>query len=71
MEFESTGWLVAKERTLIYFVRESISVWLISSLTGLDLAKQENLMLIKHLQNNRMQTSLTGGQLNSDTSLTK
>ena len=71
MEFESTGWLVAKERTLIYFVRESISVWLISSLTGLDLAKQENLMLIKHMQNNRMQTSLTGGQLNSDTSLTK
>ena len=71
MEFESTGWLVAKERTLIYFVRESISVWLISSLTGLDLAKQENLMLIKHMQNNRMQTSLTGGKLNSDTSLTK
>ena len=71
MEFESTGGLVAKEKTLIYFVRESISVWLISSLTGLDLAKQENLMLIKHMQNNRMQTSLTGGQLNSDTSLTK
>ena len=38
------------QRTLAYFVRGSITVWLTSCLTGLDLAKQVNLLLIKHKQ---------------------
>ena len=38
------------QRTLTYFVRGSITVWLTSYLTGLDLTKPENMFLIQHQQ---------------------
>ena len=38
------------QKTLTYFIRGSITVWLTSYLTGLDLAEQVNLLLIKHKQ---------------------
>ena len=46
----------------------SITVWLTSCLTGLDMAEQVNLLLIKHEQSSWIQTSQTGGQPYSDTS---
>ena len=51
------------QRTLTYFVRESITVWLISCLSGLDSTKLVNLYLIQHEQ-----SSQTGGQPYIDTS---
>ena len=45
-----------KQRTLTYFVRGCITVWLTSCLTGLDLTKQVNLFLIKHKQSSKIQT---------------
>ena len=48
--------------------RESITVWLTSSLTGLDATKQVNLLINLSVQSNRIQTSKTGGQLYRDTS---
>ena len=57
-----------RQRTLTYFIRGSITVRLTSCLTGLDLAEQVNLLLIKHKQSSWIQTSQTGGQLYSDTS---
>ena len=36
-------------------------------LTGLDLAKQVNMLLIQHKQRSWIQTEQTGGQLYSDT----
>ena len=57
-----------KQRTLTYFVRGSITVWLTSCLTGLDLAKQENLLMIKNKQSSWIQSNQTGGQSYSDTS---
>ena len=50
------------QRTLTYFLRGSITVWLTKCLTGLDLAKQVNLLLIKHKQNSWNQTCQTWGQ---------
>ena len=57
------------QRTLTFFVRGRITVWLTSWLTVLDLAKQANL-LFKHKQSSwiQIQTSQTGGQPYSDTS---
>ena len=37
-------------RILTYFVRGSITVWLTSCQTGLDLTKQVNMLLIQHEQ---------------------
>ena len=39
-----------RHRTLTYFERGSVTLRLTSCLTGMDLAKQENLLLIKHQQ---------------------
>ena len=50
------------------FVRESITVRLTSSLIGLDLTKQVNLLLTKHNQSSWIQTGQKGGQLDYDTS---
>ena len=55
------------QRTLTYFVRGSITVQLISCLTGLDLAEQVNLLLIQHKLIIWIQTSQAGGQLYCDT----
>ena len=49
VSFQSTLGIYG-QRTLTYSVRGSITVWLTSCLTGLDLDKQENLLLIKHKQ---------------------
>ena len=55
-------------RTLTYFIRVSITVWLTSCLTGLDLTKLKNIYIIKHKQSNWILSSQTGGQPYSDTS---
>ena len=55
----------SKQRTLTYFVRLSITVWLTSCLTGLDSTKLVNLFLIQHKQSSWILTSQTGGQLYS------
>ena len=46
-----------EQRTLTYFVRGSITVWLTSCWNGLDLAKQVNLFLIKRKSNSWIQTN--------------
>ena len=56
------------QRTLTYFIRGTITVWLTTCLTGLDLAKQVNMLLIKHKQSNWIKTSQIGGLMYSDTS---
>ena len=57
------------QRTFAYFKRGSITVHLISCSTGLDLAEQVNLFLIKQKQSSWIQTSQTRGQPYSDTFL--
>ena len=37
---------------LTYFLRGSITVWLTSCLTGLDLNKRVNMLIIQHKQSN-------------------
>ena len=59
-----------KQKTLTYFGRGSITVWLTSCLTGYDLTKLVNLCLIQHKQSSRLLTSQTWGQSYNDT-LTK
>ena len=56
-----------EQKTLTYFIRGSITVQLTSCLTGLDLAKQVNQLLIKLKQSSRFQTIPTGGQPYSNT----
>ena len=56
------------QRTLTYFVRGNITVWLTSCLTGLASTKLVNLNRIQHKQNSKILTSQTGGQPYSDTS---
>ena len=56
------------QRTFTYFIRGSISVWLTSCLTALNSTKLVNLYLIQRKQSSWIQT---GGQLYSDTSLSK
>ena len=51
-----------------HFERGSITVWLTSCLTDLDLAKHVNLLLIKQKQSSWIQTSQTEGQLYNDAS---
>ena len=60
------GW--GNQRTLIYFVRGSITVQLTSCLTGLDLAKQVNLLIVWIQQSSWIQTNQTGSQPYTDTS---
>ena len=57
-----------KQRTLTYFVRGSITVWLTSSLTGQDLAALLMLNQIEIYKFGQIQTSQTGGRLYSETS---
>ena len=59
------------QRTLTYFVRESITVQLTSCVTGWDLAKRENVLCIKDKQSSWILTSQTGGQPYRDTSLSE
>ena len=54
--------------SLSYFLRGSITVWLTSYLTGLDLIKLVNLYLSQHKLCSWILTSQTGGQLYGDTS---
>ena len=49
-------------RTLTFFVRGNITVWLTSCLTSQDLAKQANLFIVLTQQKSWIQTSQTGGQ---------
>ena len=42
---------VSNQRTLTYFVRGKITVWLTSCLTGKDLAQQANLFIVSIQQN--------------------
>ena len=56
------------QKTLTYFIRGSITVWLTSYLTGLDLTKPENMFLIQHQQSIWIQSSQIGDQLYSDIS---
>ena len=56
------------QRKVTYFIRRRITVWLTTCLTGLDLAKQVNMLLIKHKQSNWIKTSQIGGLMYSDTS---
>ena len=56
------------QRTLTYFVRGNITVWLTSCLTGLASTKLVNLNRIQHKQNSKILPSQTGGQPYSDTS---
>ena len=57
------------QRTLTYFLRGSITVLRLNfCLTGFDLAKRVNVLWIKHKQSSWILTSLTTGQLYSDTS---
>ena len=45
------------QRTFTYFVRGSITLWLVSSLAGLDSTKQENMLLflcrVKYLESRK------------------
>ena len=59
------------QRTLTYFVRDRITVWLTSCSTGFDSTKLVNLYLIHYKQSSWIRTSQTGGQPYSDTSLMK
>ena len=56
------------KRTFTYFVRGRITVRLTSCLTGLDLAEQLNMLLMKYKQGSWIQIRQTGGQPYSDTS---
>ena len=51
-----------------FLCKGTITVWLTSCLTGLDLTKQVNLLLIQHKQSSWIQTNKTGRQPYSDTS---
>ena len=59
------------QRSVTYFVRGSITVWLTSCLTGLDLTQLVNVYLIQHNQIRWILTSQTGGWPCSDTCLYK
>ena len=56
------------QRTLIYFLRGSITVWMTSFLTDLDLTKLVHLYLSQRKQSSWIHTSQRGGQLYCDTS---
>ena len=56
------------QRIHSYFIQGSITEWLISNLTGLDLTKQVNLSLISMWWSYRIWTTQSGGQQNCDTS---
>ena len=56
------------QRTLTYFIRWSMTVWLTSSLISLDLAKQLNLKIVWVQQNSSIPTSQIGGNPYNDTS---
>ena len=58
---------VDSENTLL-LPKGSITVWLTSCLTGLDLTKQLNLLIVFIWQKGWIQTSQIGGQPHSDTS---
>ena len=61
----------SREHSLTYFVSWSITVWLTSCLTGLDLAKRVNVLWIKRKQSSWILTSKTGGQPYTDSSSCK